>query len=126
MSGVIDSNGQQWEHCHGCTGADTKDYNERGKWVKIEELMYEPPSEVYKYGRDLCPDCGAKSETSRQGETVTITLPQGYMGQCHCGKDAKYEEWVEFDTPIPEVPGLLPEVKGVFGFVCDDHRSVDA
>lgn len=46
MSGVIDEDGQQWEHCDGCT-----------KFVKIEELLYEQPTGRYKYGRDLCKKC---------------------------------------------------------------------
>jgi hypothetical protein len=46
MSGVIDSSGQQWEHCNGCT-----------KFVRIQELGYEQPSHKFRYGRDLCPDC---------------------------------------------------------------------
>jgi hypothetical protein len=50
MSGVIDKNGQQWEHCNAC-----------GAWVKFQDLAYEPPSEEHKYGRDLCPKCVRKA-----------------------------------------------------------------
>jgi len=46
MSGVIDEDGQQWEHCNGCT-----------RFVRIEDLGYEQPTARFKYGRDLCPDC---------------------------------------------------------------------
>jgi hypothetical protein len=47
MSGVLDSNGVQWEHCNACT-----------QWVPIQRLLYEPPSAEYPYGRDLCRECG--------------------------------------------------------------------
>ena len=43
MAGVIDSDGQQWEHCNAC-----------GEMVEIETLLYEEKSEEFKYGRDLC------------------------------------------------------------------------
>ncbi len=46
MSGVIDSNGVQWEHCHGC-----------GKFVKLANLGYQPKTAKYPYGRDLCITC---------------------------------------------------------------------
>ena len=46
MSGVIGSDGVQWEHCNCCGG-----------WVKLQLLHYEKPSERYKYGRDLCTGC---------------------------------------------------------------------
>lgn len=49
MSGVIDDNGVQWEHCNEC-----------GKWVRYHHLKYEPPSRDHKYGRDLCPECYQK------------------------------------------------------------------
>lgn len=45
MSGVIDEQGQ-WERCNGC-----------GKFVLIQSLYYEKPSETWKHGRDLCGDC---------------------------------------------------------------------
>lgn len=50
MSGVIDDNGQQWEHCCSC-----------GKFVKIQKLWYEKPSKQYQYGRDLCNACALAS-----------------------------------------------------------------
>lgn len=127
MSGVIDSNGVQWEHCGGCKGEGTPNFSERGKWVRIEDLMYEPPSEEYKYGRDLCSDCASKSPTSEKGQTVTITIPANDFGMCarfgECDKPATVKEWVEFDNPIPAIAGL-PEVKGVWNFVCEDHKEV--
>jgi hypothetical protein len=46
MSGVIDRDGQQWEHCNEC-----------GKFVRIEYLKYEQPSAEHRNGRDLCPVC---------------------------------------------------------------------
>ena len=46
MSGVIDSTGQQWEHCKAC-----------GCFVRIEELRYEQPSTEHPYGLDLCVPC---------------------------------------------------------------------
>lgn len=49
MSGVIDENGVQWEHCNVCT-----------KWVKIQDLGYEPPSAEYDCGRDICLECTNK------------------------------------------------------------------
>ena len=49
MAGIIDENGQQWEHCNVC-----------GDFVKIRDLLYEEPSEEYKYGRDVCSECWEK------------------------------------------------------------------
>lgn len=46
MSGVIDSQGIQWERCNGCA-----------KFIKMENLGYEEPSSHYKYGRSLCISC---------------------------------------------------------------------
>lgn len=46
MSGVIDEDGTQWEHCNVCAG-----------WVRIEELHYEPPSQKFDCGRDVGPCC---------------------------------------------------------------------
>lgn len=46
MSGVIDENGQQWEHCNVC-----------GKFVKLQNLGYDPPSVDYPHGRDICITC---------------------------------------------------------------------
>ena len=46
MSGVIDDNGVQWEHCHGCSD-----------WVKIRNLAYMPPTASHPYGLDLCQKC---------------------------------------------------------------------
>jgi hypothetical protein len=48
MSGVIDDNGIQWEHCNSC-----------GKFVEIDHLFYEYPNNVNLNGRDLCEDCCA-------------------------------------------------------------------
>jgi hypothetical protein len=49
MSGVIDKDGTQWERCNGCT-----------RYVNIDDLLYDPPSEEFKYGRDLCRVCYLK------------------------------------------------------------------
>jgi len=46
MSGVIDTDGTQWERCNGC-----------GEFVNMDDLRYEQPSEKFKYGRDLCIKC---------------------------------------------------------------------
>lgn len=46
MSGVIDENGVQWEHCNVCGG-----------WVNIDDLGYLRPDEDYKYGLDICGTC---------------------------------------------------------------------
>ena len=46
MSGVIDEDGTQWEHCSLCS-----------KFVRIEELKYEEPSINHPYGLDLCNRC---------------------------------------------------------------------
>lgn len=46
MAGVIDDNGQQWEHCNGC-----------GTFTKLQNLGYQPQTQAYPYGRDLCIKC---------------------------------------------------------------------
>jgi hypothetical protein len=46
MSGVIDEDGTQWEHCNIC-----------GDFEKIGELRYEQPSERFPHGRDVCRGC---------------------------------------------------------------------
>lgn len=78
MSGVIDENGVQWEHCHGCLGEGTPDYSERGKWVRIDDLVYERPSIEFPYGRDLCWECGEKSQKAidQNPALLTIELPK--------------------------------------------------
>lgn len=47
MSGVIDDNGQQWEHCNRC--------------VKLfrfpQSLGYQKPNTQYPHGRMLCVHC---------------------------------------------------------------------
>ncbi len=50
MSGVVDDNGQQWEHCTQC-----------GKWVRFQNLWYEEPTPKHPHGRDLCKHCAAAS-----------------------------------------------------------------
>jgi hypothetical protein len=45
MAGVIDEEGQ-WERCGRCR-----------RFVLIETLGYEQPSEQFQYGRDLCSSC---------------------------------------------------------------------
>ena len=51
MSGVIDEDGTQWEHCNDC-----------GKFVRIEHLRYKQPSPANPYGLDLCSRCFKKHE----------------------------------------------------------------
>jgi hypothetical protein len=47
MSGVIDGNGQQWEHC-GCCNT----------FIRFpQNLGYEKPTKRWKYGRDICVKC---------------------------------------------------------------------
>lgn len=47
MSGVVDLNGQQWEHCNVCE-----------KFVKFpQDLGYEKPTEYHRLGRMLCVKC---------------------------------------------------------------------
>lgn len=60
MVGVIDESGQQWERCNGCC-----------KFVRIEELRYEPPSKEYECGRDLCAAC-AGPDCEPQTPTVVV------------------------------------------------------
>lgn len=53
MSGVIDKDGTQWEHCNGC-----------GKMVRLEDLGYAPPTAKHKHGQDLCLSCVNKLSQS--------------------------------------------------------------
>jgi len=62
MAGVIDSNGQQWEMCNNC-----------GKFVKIEELRYEQPSENHDCGRDLCASCAPEMPPA---QPIIISFPE--------------------------------------------------
>ncbi|MGV0986778.1 MAG: hypothetical protein ACOYB2_19700 [Limnohabitans sp.] len=62
MSGVIDENGVQWEHCNVC-----------GAFVRIEELLYEDPTPAHPYGLDVCPTC-APGRKVRPQDLVRITL----------------------------------------------------
>ena len=48
MSGVIDGNGQQWEHCGVCQ-----------EFVRIQDLLYEEPSTQFPHGLDICENCAA-------------------------------------------------------------------
>ena len=36
-----------WKRCMNC-----------GEWTNYDDLVYEPESEAFPYGRDLCPVCG--------------------------------------------------------------------
>ena len=50
MSGVIDSKGQQWEHCNLCN-----------EFVRFpENLGYQPKSKTYPHGRMICMKCTNK------------------------------------------------------------------
>jgi hypothetical protein len=62
MSGVIDNNGQQWEHCGVC-----------GQFEKIQMLKYEPPSDRFEYGRDICQCCAALDTFYRAGLMESAT-----------------------------------------------------
>lgn len=46
MSGVVDGNGQQWEHCYEC-----------GKLVRIQDLEYTSPTKDHPFGSQMCPEC---------------------------------------------------------------------
>jgi len=47
MSGVIDENGVQWEHCNSCN-----------IFVEIDNLCYAPSNpDFWEYGLDLCHMC---------------------------------------------------------------------
>jgi hypothetical protein len=61
MSGVI-IDGVQYERCNGC-----------GKFVWIDTLKYEEPSEQYEYGRDLCYWCAKKSK-GIVGPNIGLTI----------------------------------------------------
>lgn len=54
MSGVVDKNGQQWEHCNNC-----------GEWVKILDLFYGPMIAVAPKEKwlDLCLRCAERSQS---------------------------------------------------------------
>lgn len=56
MSGVVDSKGQQWEHCGKCHD-----------FFKFpQSLGYEKPSAQFKYGRMLCVTCVDKLLKARE------------------------------------------------------------
>src|SRR6185369_12352940 len=59
MSGVIDENGVQWQHCHICRG-----------WVRIQDLLYEEPSDAHPYGRDIGPCCKSKANNAQRPTTT--------------------------------------------------------
>lgn len=65
MSGVIDADGTQWEHCVHCRA-----------FININELLYESPSEQFKYGRDLCWKCAKQkvAPITHQGPAITLHL----------------------------------------------------
>lgn len=46
MSGVIDKDGTQWEHCDGC-------YD----WTKFKDLGYLKPTKHYIHGLSICANC---------------------------------------------------------------------
>ncbi len=55
MASVQDENGVWWKRCMSC-----------GEWVSYGDLMYEVPSEEFKFGRDVCASCAGTSD----GEVV--------------------------------------------------------
>jgi hypothetical protein len=84
MAGVVDKNGIQWERCNACAG-----------WVKIQDLLYERPSEAHEYGRDLCITCATKPLTNSffalpsekvgeivQQQLVTVSIPKPLQLYC--------------------------------------------
>lgn len=69
MSGVVDKNGVQWEHCCDCN-----------KFVPMKKLSYLKPTYEHKYGLDLCIACADKGirngkyefDNIRPGESWTV------------------------------------------------------
>ena len=72
MSGIVDKKGQQWEHCMVCS-----------KWVKIQNLGYEPPTETYPCGRDICLAC-----TNKHPKIESIEPAKGWLPQYEGDQDA--------------------------------------
>lgn len=50
MSGVIDANGQQWEHCNEC-----------GSMIRIQSLGFQPHSLKWNGPCDICMLCANKA-----------------------------------------------------------------
>ena len=65
MSGVIDENGIQWEHCNCCS-----------KFARLDNLGYEPPTTEFKHGRDICLACTNKHPNIESIEPAKSWLPQ--------------------------------------------------
>jgi len=65
MSGVIDSNGQQWEHCNECGG-----------WAKLQDLGYQPHSLKWNGPCDICMDCANKAPNLPDIQPAPSWLPQ--------------------------------------------------
>ena len=65
MSGVIDTDGTQYERCNGC-----------GDFVNMDKLIYEHPTLLSKYGRDLCRKCGEHriDDAKNRNETITYWI----------------------------------------------------
>ena len=63
--GIIDDNGVQWEHCSICT-----------QFTRYNLLGYEPPSEQYEHGRDICIDC-----TNKHPDIESIEPAPGWTAQ---------------------------------------------
>ena len=61
MSGVVDENGQQWERCDVCR-----------RWIRIEDLVYEGPTEAHPHGRDACTTCYEELHPSAHPEPSVI------------------------------------------------------
>lgn len=53
VSGVL-HNGVQYEHCDNCRAMGSN------RMVPIGSLLYEEPSIIYPYGRDICRECAPK------------------------------------------------------------------
>lgn len=68
MSGVIDPDGTQWEHCNCC-----------GKFVKIDNLGYQKPSAKWPHGRDLCVKCVDTLIQSREVKFRDISPARGWV-----------------------------------------------
>jgi hypothetical protein len=65
MSGVIDGNGVQWEHCTVCN-----------KWARLDALGYEPPSAQHPHGRDICLTCANAHSDIESIQPAPSWIPQ--------------------------------------------------
>lgn len=70
MSGVIDENDVQWEHCNDCS-----------EFIRINKLGYLKPTPEHEHGRDLCIACADKGIRSGKYEFDNIEPGEGWVAQ---------------------------------------------